>query len=96
MTDTPKQTVNWKLPKRIASANAGDWSRLRTHLSEWADSGDPVDAEPDDALTSVCLRMPTHVVEALDREAARLTALHGKRYTAGYVARIVWDTWPPF
>jgi hypothetical protein len=98
MTDTekatPMQTVNWKLPTRIASDNAGDWTPLREHLAAWAESGEQLDVEPD-PLAPACLRMPTEIVEALDREAKRLTKKNGKRYTAGLVARLVWDEWEP-
>lgn len=90
----PTQTVNWKLPTRIAEDNAGDWTPLREHLAAWVESGEELEVERD-VLKPACLRVPTDIVEALDAEAERLTKVHGKRYTSGLVARLIWDTWEP-
>lgn len=91
---TPMETVNWRLPKRIASDNAGDWTALREHLEAWAESGERLEVESDETGPA-CLRVSSRVLKALDREAARLSKKHGKRFTAGSVARLVWDTWEP-
>lgn len=91
---SPTQTVSWRLPTRIASDNAGDWTPLRERLSAWAESGDKLEVDPDET-TNACLRMPEDVVRALEKEAKRLTRKHGKRFTSGLVARLVWDTWEP-
>jgi len=98
-TETPPQdapemeTVHWRLPVRVASDNEGDWTALRAHLAAWVDAGATLEVEDPDATQRVCLRMPSAIVEALDKVAAQLTKKHGKRYTAGYVARLVWDEW---
>jgi len=96
MTDTekttPRKAVTWRLPTRIASDNAGDWTPLREHLSAWAESGDRLDVENDETKV-YSLSMPDHVTRALEKKAKRLTREHGKRYTPGLVARLIWDTW---
>lgn len=91
---TPMETVSWRLPTRIASDNAGDWTALREHLEAWAESGDRLEVDRDET-TNACLRMPAHVMEALEKEATRLSEKHGKRFTTGSVARLVWDQWVP-
>jgi hypothetical protein len=93
-TPAPTQTVNWRLPTRIASDNAGDWDPLREHLAAWAESGEKLAPEIDDTAPA-CMRMPVSIVKALEKEAVRLSKKHGKRFTAGSVARLVWDTWEP-
>ena len=95
-TTTPEtETVNWRLPVRIASDNEGDWTPLREHLEAWANAGGELDVPDPDTTQRTCLRMPTDIVQALDKVAKQLAKKHGKRYTAGYVARLVWDLWEP-
>lgn len=97
MTHTEKtptmETVHWRFPARIASDNAGDWTALREHLAAWADAGATLEVDDPDETTRVCMRMPAPIVRALERVAKRLTKKHGKRWTAGRVAREVWDAW---
>lgn len=92
---TPTEQVSWRLPTRIASDNRGDWTPLKEHLESWVEDGAPLDVEPPDATKNVCLYMPAHVVRALERKAAQLSKAHGKRYTPGLVARLVWDLYEP-
>ena len=93
--DTKPETKQdtWRLPTRIASDNGGNWTPLREHLAAWADAGGKLDVEPPDATTICCLSMPASVLRALETQAERLSKKHGKRYTAGYIARLVWDEW---
>lgn len=92
--NTPMETVSWRLPTRIACDNAGDWTAFREHLEAWAQSGDRLEVDRDET-TNACLRMPSHVLAALSHEAQRLSKRHGKRFTPGSVARLVWDQWEP-
>ncbi len=91
----PTETVHWRLPTRVASDNGGDWTALREHLTAWAESGEHLEVDPPDETKNVCLRVPSKMVKALEKEAARLTKKHGKRWTAGRVARELWDQWEP-
>lgn len=87
--------VNWRLPTRIASDNGGDWSALREHLAAWVEAGCPLEVEAPDLTKNCGLQVPHSTLRALKKKAAELTKKHGKRYTAGYVARLVWDGWEP-
>lgn len=94
--DTPQtERVDWRLPTRIASHNDGDWTALREHLAAWVEGGCPLKVEGPDATKNCCLSMPSPILRALEKKARQLAEEHGKRYTPGYVARLVWDLWEP-
>jgi hypothetical protein len=89
------RTVAWRLPVRVASDNGGDWSAFREHLEAWAESEDRMDAEAPEETTHVSFRMPARVLAKLEKEAERLAKKTGRKWTAGRVARLVWDEWEP-
>ena len=92
--ETPEtETVYWRLPSRVASDNRGDWSALREHLAAWEASGDKLEVEAPDETRTCSMGMPSKIVRALEKEAVRLTKTSKKRWTAGRVAREVWDAW---
>jgi len=89
------QTVTWRLPVRVAADNSGDWEHFREHLKMFVESGDLLEVEPPEETKHVSFRVPRDILKALNAEAERLTEETGTRYTAGRVARIIWDEWEP-
>lgn len=84
-------SVTWRMPLRVAAEMDGDWSPMRTMLDAWAESGDELEVDDPDETISVCLRISHEAKKALDREAKRLTKLTGRKWSAGKVARVLWD-----
>lgn len=93
--ESENKTVTWRLPSRVAADNAGDWDQFREHLRMFVESGDQLEVEPPEETKHVSFRVPPDILAALEAEAARLSKETGKRYTAGRVARIIWDEWEP-
>jgi hypothetical protein len=84
-------SVTWRLPLRVAAEMNGDWSPMRDVLDEWAEDYYELEPEESEETTSVCLRISHDTLKALDREAKRLSKVTGKKWTAGKVARALWD-----
>lgn len=84
-------SVTWRMPTRVAVEMDGDWGPMREVLDTWAESGEELEVEEPEETTSVCLRISHETKKALDREAKRLTKITGKRWSAGKVARVLWD-----
>lgn len=84
-------SVTWRMPLNVAAEMDGDWSPMREVLDAWAETGDELEVEDPEETTSVCMRIAHDTKKALDREAKRLTKLTGKRWSAGKVARVLWE-----
>jgi hypothetical protein len=90
------KTVTWRLPVRVAEDNEGSWTPFREHLEKWREAGCPgLDPEVPEETKHVGLRVSPELIADLEKEAERLSKETGKRWTAGRVAREVWDTWEP-
>ena len=89
--NAPSRSVNWRLPLSVAEEHEGDWSAFRELLDAWAESGEKLEPEVPEETTSCCFRVDPDTLEALEKEAKRLTKKTGKRWTAGRVARGIWD-----
>lgn len=86
------KSVTWRLPIRVAQAHANDWSEFRKVLDEWAENGEELaEPEPPEDTTSCCMRVDRETLKELEKEAKRLTKVSGRRWTAGKVAREVYD-----
>jgi hypothetical protein len=85
-------SVTWRLPLRVAAEMQGDWTPMREMLDNWAESGDELEL-PDgpEETTSVCMRLDHETLKALEKEAKRLHKIDGKKWTAGKVARLLWE-----
>jgi len=92
-SESPNQTITWRLPVRVASENSGNWEPLREHLRTFMEQEGQLDPEVPEETKHVSFRVPTDVLEYLEDEAQRLSITTGKRWTAGRVARHVWDEW---
>lgn len=86
------RTVHWRLPVRVAS-EGDSWEPFREKLAAWAESGEQLEVETPEETKNVCIRVPAAVLEKLEEEARRLTEETGRRWTAGRVAREIWDGW---
>ena len=85
-------SVTWRLPLRVAAEMDGDWSPMRDMLDAWAQGDEELEIpEGPEETTSVCMRLDHDTLKALEREAKRLSKKHGKKWTAGKVARILWE-----
>lgn len=85
-------SVTWRLPLRVAAEMDGDWTPMRELLDEWAESGDEIEVpEGPEETTTVCLRVEHDTLAALEKEAKRLTRATGRRWSAGKVARLLWE-----
>jgi hypothetical protein len=86
------QSVTWRLPTRVAEAHANDWSEFRKVLDEWAENGSELETpEAPEDTTSCCMRVDKGTLAELEKEAKRMTKKTGRRWTAGKVAREVYD-----
>jgi hypothetical protein len=86
------QSVTWRLPLRVAEEHENDWSEFRKVLDEWAEKGSELEApEPPEETTSCCMRVDKETLKELEKEAKRMTKVSGRRWTAGKVAREVYD-----
>ena len=84
--------IVWRLPVRIATAMDGNWDPFRDLLARWAETAPPLDPSLD-ATKAVGFPVPESTMLALDTEAARLTELTDQKWTAGRVARLIWDAY---
>lgn len=86
------KSVTWRMPVWVAEAHTGDWSKFREVLDEWAEEGEELEIPelPEDT-TSVCLRVSVKTLAALDKEAKRLTKKTKRKWTAGKVARKIYE-----
>jgi len=84
--------VTWRMPVWVAEAHAGDWSEFRDILAKWVEEGEELEV-PDapEETTSVCLRMPVEVLSALEEEAKRVSKHTKRKWTAGKVARKIYE-----
>ena len=86
------KSVTWRLPIRVAEEHANDWSEFREVLDNWAEKGDELEApDPPEDTTSCCMRVDRDTLKELEKEAKRLSKETGRRWTAGKVAREVYD-----
>lgn len=86
------KSVTWRLPIRVAEEHENDWSEFREVLDEWAESGEELEVPdaPEETI-SCCMRMRPETLKALEKEAKRMTKATGRRWTAGRVAREIYD-----
>lgn len=86
------KSVTWRMPVWVAEAHAGDWSGFREVLDTWAEEGDELEIPdvPEDT-TSVCLRVSVETLAALEKEAKRLSKKTKRKWTAGKVARKIYE-----
>lgn len=86
------KSVTWRLPIRVAEEHENDWSEFRAVLDEWAEKGAELEVPeiPEDT-TSCCMRVDVETLAELEKEAKRLSKATGRRWTAGKVAREVYD-----
>lgn len=86
------KSVTWRMPVWVAKEFSGDWSGFRELMDEWAEEGEPLEI-PDvpDETTSVCLRMSVDTLAVLEKEAVRLTKKTKRKWTAGKVARKIYE-----
>jgi len=89
-TETKSQT--WRMPVWVAEEFAGDWSGFRDILDKWAAEGEELEI-PDvpDETTSVCLRVSVDTLAVLEKEAKRLSKKTKRKWTAGKVARRIYE-----
>lgn len=86
------KSVTWRMPVWVAEDHAGDWTEFREVIDEWATEGEPLEVpEPPDETTSVCLRVSVDTLKELEKEAKRLAKATGRKWTAGKVAREVYE-----
>lgn len=86
------RSVTWRLPTRVAEEHGGDWSEFREVLDGWAKKGKPLEIpEGPEETTSCCMRIDPETLKVLEKEAKRMTKATGRRWTAGKVAREVYD-----
>jgi hypothetical protein len=84
--------IVWRLPVRVASEMEGNWDPFRDVLSRWAETGEQLDPALDETKP-VGISVPEETLQALEREAKRLTKLTKQKWTAGRVARLVWENY---
>ena len=91
--DKPEtKSVTWRLPLRVAEDHENDWSEFREVLDEWAEEGEPLEVpETPEDTTSCCMRISKATLAALEKEAKRLTKATDRKWTAGKVAREIYD-----
>jgi len=86
------RSVTWRMPKWIAEVHAGDWTDFRGVLDAWAEEGEPLeDPDQPEETTSVCMRLSTETFELLDQEAQRRSKMSKRKWTAGKVARLIYE-----
>lgn len=70
----------------------GDWTPFREVLDKWAKKAKPLKL-PDgpEETRNCCMRQDPDTVKALEKEAKRLTKVSGRKWTAGKVAREIYD-----
>lgn len=85
------RSVTWRLPVRVAEEHTNDWSEFREVLDEWAESGEELDPDGPEDTISCCMRIHHETLAELEKEAKRLTKATGRRWTAGRVAREIYD-----
>jgi hypothetical protein len=90
-TKAKTKTVTWRMPVWVANEFAGDWSGFREILDDWAEEAEPVDPEEGEETTSVCMRVNEDTLKKLDREAKRLSKKTRRKWTAGRVARKIYE-----
>jgi hypothetical protein len=76
----------------MAEEFAGDFQRLRDLLNSWAEGEARVEPEPEEGTKHRTLMVPEKALQALEKEAKRLSKKHGKKWTAAKVAREVWHS----
>jgi hypothetical protein len=87
-------SVTWRLPLTVSDSMNGDWTPMRKMLDWWAKKGVELkDPEPPEETLSCCMRMDHDTLAAVEAEAERLTKVTGRKWSAGRVARILWDTY---
>lgn len=86
------KSVTWRMPVWVADEFKGDWSGFREIMDEWADDPEEVDPNTPDDTTSVCLRMNVDTLAVLEKEAKRLSKKTGRKWTAGKVARRIYES----
>ena len=89
---TETKSVTWRMPVWVASEFAGDWSGFRDILDKWAEQGEEMEI-PDipDETTSVCMRVSVDTLAVLEKEAKRLSKKTKRKWTAGKVARRIYE-----
>ena len=86
------RSVTWRMPLWVAQEFTGDWSGFRDILNEWAETGEPlVLPEVPDETTSVCMRVSLETLAVLEIEAKRLSKKTKRKWTAGKVARKIYE-----
>lgn len=90
-TRAETQSVTWRMPVWVAEAHAGDWSEFREVLDKWASEPTQLLIEVPEDTTSVCLRVSVETLEALEKEAKRLSKNSKRKWTAGKVARAIYE-----
>ena len=85
-------SVTWRLPLTVSNDMDGDWSRMRAMLDWWAEEGDEIEV-PDgpEETVSCCMRLDHDTLEMIEAEAARMTKATGRKWSAGRVARELWE-----
>ncbi len=86
------KSMTWRMPVWVAEEFAGDWSGFRDILDKWAEEGVELEV-PDvpDETTSVCLRVSLPTLAKLEKEAKRLSKTTKRKWTAGKVARKIYE-----
>lgn len=85
-------SVTWRMPIWVAEEFAGDWTGFRDILEAWAKEGECLEIpEVPDDTTSICIRLPLETLAALDKEAKRLSKFTKRKWTAGKVARKIYE-----
>ena len=89
---TETKSVTWRMPVWVADEFSGDWSGFRDILDNWADEAEEVEV-PDvpDETTSVCIRVSLPTLAKLEKEAKRLSKQTKRKWTAGKVARKIYE-----
>ena len=80
---TETKSVTWRMPVWVAS---------RDILDKWAEQGEEMEI-PDipDETTSVCMRVSVDTLAVLEKEAKRLSKKTKRKWTAGKVARRIYE-----
>jgi hypothetical protein len=84
--------VTWRLPVELADRVDGDWDRFRDMLARWVDAKKPLPVPelPEDTK-SCCFMIEQEILDTLEQEAKRLSAATGRKWTAGRVARTIYE-----
>jgi hypothetical protein len=89
---TETKSMTWRMPVWVAAEFSGDWSGFRDILDNWAQEAEELDIpENPDETTSVCLRVSLKTLAMLEKEAKRLTKKTKRKWTAGKVARKIYE-----